>query len=415
MKSIIVIGGGIAGLGAAWELTRRGVPVTVLEAKSRWGGRIHTIAGNAPIELGAEFVHGRNPTLLNLISEAGLMTRQGSDQIRVFESGSLKKVKFWDKVGGVLARVDPHQPDAPFAKILETPDLDPYARIWTRGYVEGFNAADSSRISAHSILRLAYSSKKMDGSWQARIEQGYGALVSFLAKQIKAAKGNLFLNTKAIHIDWQPGKIEISAMQQGRIMRLEADAAILTLPLGAWKAGTVSLRPALASKVDAIAQLEFGNVVKVILEFRERWWEKPFGFLHAFDEPFPTWWETSDTILTAWAAGPQADKLLHLNKDQLISQALSSLSRMMSEEAGSLQARLANGYFQNWAADPEICGAYSYIPVNGMELPKLLAEPVEETLFFAGEATVFDAQTGTTFGALESGLRAARQFLEQER
>lgn len=411
MKSVIVVGGGIAGLGAAWELARHGIAVTVLEAKSRWGGRIHTIAGNAPIELGAEFVHGRNPKLLNLISEAGLTTRKASDDIRVFKNGSLKKVNFWDKVDAVLGRIDPHRPDAPFAKILETPGLDSSARKWTQGYVEGFNAADSERISAHSILRLTYSSEKMDGSWQARIEQGYGALIDFLAKQVKAANGNLLLQTKVGHLEWEPGKIEVSALQQGRTARFEADAVVLTFPLGVWKADAVSLRPAITSKADAIQQLEFGNVVKLLLEFQQRWWDKPFGFTHAFDEPFPTWWETSDTILTAWAGGPHADKLLHLNNDELISLALLSLGRIMSENAGLLRARMVNSYFKNWAADAEIRGAYSYIPVNGLELPKLLAEPVKETLFFAGEATISDAQTGTTFGALESGLRAARQIL----
>ncbi|HEY3861547.1 MAG TPA: NAD(P)/FAD-dependent oxidoreductase [Verrucomicrobiae bacterium] len=411
MKSVIVIGGGMAGLGAAWELARKGVPVTVLEAKSRWGGRILTIGGGTPIELGAEFVHGRNQNLLGLIAEAGLTTCRASNQIEVFEGGSLKQVKFWDKVDRVLDLIDPRQSDAPFAKILETQGLDSHAQAWTRGYVEGFNAADSERISAHSILRLTYSSEHMDGSWQARIEQGYGALIDFMAKQIKQANGNLFLDTKASHIEWQPGKINIAAMQQGRNINLHADAVVLTLPLGAWKAGTVSFRPGLVGKADAIRQLEFGNVVKLIFEFRERCWDKSFGFLHDFDEPFPTWWETSDTILTAWAGGPKADKLLHLNKEQLISQALAGLGRMMSAEPASLQARLANCHCHNWAADADIRGAYSYIPVNGLELPKLLAEPLKETLFFAGEATISDAQTGTTFGALESGLRAARQIL----
>jgi monoamine oxidase len=114
--------------------------------------------------------------------------------------------------------------------------------------VEGFNAADSSRISAHSILRLTYSSEKMGGSWQGRIEQGYGSLIAFLVKQVKAAKGHLLLGTQARHIDWQPGKIEVSAVQPGRTVQLEADAAVLTLPLGVWKAATVlSLRTKIES------------------------------------------------------------------------------------------------------------------------------------------------------------------------
>jgi monoamine oxidase len=65
----------------------------------------------------------------------------------------------------------------------------------------------------------------------------------------------------------------------------------------------------------------------------------------------------------------------------------------------------------NWSKDPDIRGAYSYIPVNGLDLPGTLAAPVGDTLFFAGEALVADAQTGTVFGALESGLRAAREVL----
>ncbi|MEI9864904.1 MAG: FAD-dependent oxidoreductase [Limisphaerales bacterium] len=49
--------------------------------------------------------------------------------------------------------------------------------------------------------------------------------------------------------------------------------------------------------------------------------------------------------------------------------------------------------------------------MNGLDLPKLLGAPIADTLFFAGEATITDAQTGTVFGAFESGLRAGREIL----
>ena len=78
----------------------------------------------------------------------------------------------------------------------------------------------------------------------------------------------------------------------------------------------------------------------------------------------------------------------------------------------SLRHQLVASHYCNWAADPLIRGAYSYLPVNGLDLPKLLAAPVADTLFFAGEATVSDAQTGTVFGALQSGLRVAREILQ---
>ncbi len=67
-------------------------------------------------------------------------------------------------------------------------------------------------------------------------------------------------------------------------------------------------------------------------------------------------------------------------------------------------------YHHNWARDPLFRGAYSYIAVNGLDLPMTLAAPIADTLFFAGEATTRDAQMGTVFGAYESGLRAAREI-----
>jgi monoamine oxidase len=113
--------------------------------------------------------------------------------------------------------------------------------------------------------------------------------------------------------------------------------------------------------------------------------------------------------LTGWAGGPKADALSTQSPAQLEKLALTILQRIFG--AASLRKQLLSSHSYNWANDPHIRGAYSYIPVNGLDLPKTLAAPVEGTLFFAGEATVADAQTGTVFGALESGLRAAREIL----
>src|SRR5215469_7603145 len=95
--SALVIGGGIAGLASALELARNGISTTVIEAKDRFGGRIHTIQdGVVPIELGAEFVHGRNEALLKAIQQAKLSTQDVCDKNQFFENGKLQKAKFWD-------------------------------------------------------------------------------------------------------------------------------------------------------------------------------------------------------------------------------------------------------------------------------------------------------------------------------
>jgi monoamine oxidase len=176
----------------------------------------------------------------------------------------------------------------------------------------------------------------------------------------------------------------------------------------------VEFDPPLTAKVDAINGLEFGNVVRLVFVFRERWWPgKDFGFVHAFDKAIPTWWsDPRGPLLTGWAGGPKADALLTHSSAQLEALGLRILAGVFSERVASLRAQLIGFYTHSWTHDPYIRGAYSYISMNGLDLPKLLAAPLAGTLFFSGEATVTDAQTGTVAGAFESGLRAAREVTD---
>ncbi len=74
---VIIVGAGVAGLAAAAELTKRGIDVTVLEARDRIGGRIltrHLREWQTPLELGPEFIHGLDPALWQLVRDNGLRT-----------------------------------------------------------------------------------------------------------------------------------------------------------------------------------------------------------------------------------------------------------------------------------------------------------------------------------------------------
>ncbi len=154
-----------------------------------------------------------------------------------------------------------------------------------------------------------------------------------------------------------------------------------------------------------------GNVTKVVLLFREQWWPQA-AFVQALKEPFPTWWDDPrGPILTAWAGGPKADALLELSSPRLRALCAEVAARIFGVRPAFVQARLLEVFSHQWANDRHFRGAYSYIPVNGLDLPKTLGAPVQDILFFAGEATVTDSQTGTVFGALESGLRAAGEAL----
>ena len=411
-KSVIIIGGGIAGLSAANELLRNDCTVTVLEAKNRFGGRIHTIReGGLPIELGAEFIHGKSKPLLKAIRAAGLSTHEVPDSNQLFEKGKLKPIQIWDMVGDVMNRIKSRGKDCSFKEFIERQKLDERTRRLVSAFVEGFDAARTERVSAHALLKAEHSAEQMEGEKQARVNEGYSALVEFFENEIRARGGTLVKNAQARRVRWKTGAVEITVHRDGGGEMFPSEAALITLPIGVWKTREVLFEPALPKKQKAADELQFGNVVKITLIFRKQWWPKQnFGFIQAPDEPIPTWWtDPRGPMLTGWAGGPRAALLPAQSPAQLEALALATLQKIFG--VASLRKQLVASHAYNWADDPHVRGAYSYIPVNGLDLPKALAASVKGTLFFAGEATVKDAQMGTVFGALESGLRAAKEIL----
>jgi monoamine oxidase len=401
----------MAGLSAASALVRMGCNVTLLEAKNHFGGRIHTIeAGAHPIELGAEFLHGESHAITNAIQAAELSTHTISDDYQIFQNGHFKQVDLLAKMSKVIQRVDSRHRDGSFQEFLDSQNLNADDYEQAIGFVQGFHAARAYVISAHSIRRGEYAAEHMPGTKQGRINEGYGALVHFLESEIRAHGGKLVAHAIVEKIHWQPGHVEITFAHGDREV-LKADAAVITLPLGVLKAGTVEFQPPLAVKQEAIQQLQFGNVIKVVFQFRERWWPD-FGFMINLHEAFPTWWtDPRGPVLTGWVGGPKADVLLNHSPAELEKIGLEILARMFPKQAAGIASQLISAQTFDWAHDPCTLGAYSYVPVNGLDLPKLLGAPMSDTLFFAGEATVTDAQTGTVFGAFETGLRAARELL----
>jgi monoamine oxidase len=156
-----------------------------------------------------------------------------------------------------------------------------------------------------------------------------------------------------------------------------------------------------------------GTVIKITLQFHARFWPvENFGFIHAPDEWLATWWaDERGPLLTAWAGGPRAERLSEKNTNELLNLAISTAGALFNVDPAHVRDLLEAHYVHDWSQDPFSRGAYSYIPVGKAEMPGRLAEPVDSTLFFAGEATDTNGNHGTVHGALESGKRAANEIL----
>lgn len=406
---VVIIGAGAAGLAAARELSASGRRVCVLEARERVGGRIHTLhqADLAlPIELGAEFVHGQSATTFGIVEAAALAMCELPDDHSWSRGGKWETIRdFWGQLAKLRAKIDR---DVSFEEFLRSRrSLSPRLRELAWNFVEGYHAAHADRISA---LALQSADEEQEGgNEQYRIINGQDALIEWLRAGLDPERTELRLSTAVTRVEWSKGHVVCRASD----VAIKARAAVITIPIGVWKAGVIAFDPPLREKEKAIARLESGHVVKITFRFRERFW-KAFNFAHANHRFMPTWWTTAPVvtpILTGWAGGHAADALLAEGSDAMIDRALDAMAETFAVPRRELDRQLVATYTHDWQADPFSRCAYSYAAVGGRGAHDALRKPLRDTLFFAGEATSSD-ETGTVSGAIDSGRRAARAVLK---
>jgi monoamine oxidase len=110
-------------------------------------------------------------------------------------------------------------------------------------------------------------------------------------------------------------------------------------------------------------------------------------------------------LLTAWAGGPKAARLTGSSEERLLQHALATVHSVLGKKRDPVAWLV-----QDWQADPYARGGYSYAKVGGAGAREILQRSVDDTLYFAGEATDIE-EAGTVGGALASGQRAAREIL----
>lgn len=417
----ILVGAGIAGLAAARTLAEAGRSVLLLEARDRVGGRLLTVhaPGEAtPIELGAEFIHGRPPELLALLNEAGLACYETAGDNLSYAHGRLQALDSEDQGAfTLLDELEESGDDLSFDEFLARRQPPAPVAARARRYVEGFNAADASLIGTRGLARQQAAEDAIHGDRSARLVGGYLGLAEYLRSRAVTAGATLLLNTPVAALDWQPGAVHLTtaAGEQYR-----GRAAVLTLPLGVLQARSVRFSPLPHATFAAADLLACGTVHRLVLCFRTRFWADrtadlatEMRFLFTEDEMPPTWWTTAphaSPLLTGWVGGPRA--LTVLTAADLLSSALRSLERIFSLEPASLALQLLSWHVHDWQRDPWSLGAYSYARKGGYHAAQQLAAPVQGTLFFAGEHTDITGHPGTVHGALRSGLRAAAQVLD---
>jgi len=418
---IIIVGAGAAGLMAAREFARAGKQVTILEARERCGGRIDPLPAaefGYRAEGGAEFIHGEAPVTYGLLREAKLSSRpvEGArwnvkhgalsrDEANAPHTDALYEVlKTLTSDMTVTALLDRHFAGPEFAALRQS----------VLRMVKGYDAADPDKAS---VLAIRDEWMHEGRSSQARLVDGYGAMIDYLAAECRKHGARFHFNAVVSAIE---------TTNTGALVRSTdgathaCDAAILTVPQPCLQ--QIALPPSVSTKVAAAADIGFGNVIKLLLRFKRRWWTDLGGrdlsdllFLLS-DEQVPVWWTqhpSEHPVLTGWLAGPATSDFARLDETQLIGIGVASLAAIAGASPAEFGQEIVAARAINWANDPFARGAYSYATLDTRRAQSELANWDGGPVLFSGEALYQGRDMGTVEAALASGLETARTVMQR--
>lgn len=419
----IIVGAGAAGLAAAEVLAQRNEDFLLIEARSRVGGRVHSLIEDGypvPVELGAEFIHGVPDSLMNKLASSQIHFYDVQDNHLFLRRGKLKEIDdFWSRMESVMRKIPKHGKDnrSVHEFIHSQRSVDKETRDLFLAFVEGFHNADPRVIGERALLETQETDDShLNGSMAFRTVQRYDSFLQKIAARVEA-QDRLRLSTELKRVDWSRGEVKLTCSHGAskEPVTYSCSKVLITLPIGVLQSKSIEWEPRPRELDQALEAQRIGHVQKIIFRFRERFWEnlrqdEPVTYLHTgADEYFPTWWSYQPLRtphLIAWQGGPKAQELAGWPEEERVAAALKTLSKLTGRKTSFISAQVQSHFTHCWSNDPFTRGAYSYVATGGLNAAKKLNRPIEGTLFFAGEAHAPGPKRATVHGAFESGLAA---------
>lgn len=414
-ESVVVVGAGAAGLGAARALVDAGFDVLTLEARTRLGGRIHTNRDlGVAVDLGAGWIHGLEEA--NPLKE--LARRYGAHVVfnnfanvrGVFADGrDLPVFRLMSLYGKVLEAMYAESGtgsniEAQIRNAVAAEDLSPDDELMLNAILGGLMLEVGYELDAIDPEELR--KRKTFSGGDYRFVNGYDTIAYGLARGLNVRTGAL-----VSRIEHSGNGVEVVT----DCGTFEADFAVVTVPIGVLQKRSILFSPELPpAKQRAIQGLGLGLSEKLILKFPEPFWPtEPAIVLRASERKnyFPLFFNnhypfTGDAILTARVAGSRVPEFNRLSEDDATASVLDVLREGFGREIPWPTATLRS----RWVDDPFTACSYSTVKVGvpSQAYRREIAAPVGR-MHFAGEHTS-EHRFSNVHGAYQSGLRAAEEI-----
>ena len=399
---VIIIGAGAAGLYAAYILKSKGIDFQILEASSKYGGRLGKLTGfaNFPIDTGAQWLHGKNSILGDLITKSNTTITLDDSETKYWFNNQL--------VNSLPQNTDIFEGD-------NLPDISYKDYALQKGLgneykyivenIAGDQGAAASRLSV-------FGNNQDEENWISGDDdfKFQETFFDLFDKQIASeVKDKILLNTIVSKIDYSQSEIIITA-SNNRLFN--ADKVIITVPIPILKSGDIQFIPALQNeKTNAFSKIGMDAGMKVFLKFSNKFFDQNIigGAICAAYADDSIGKAQSDNILLAFIMGDQAAYLTALANDTAITNALLQELDLMYN--GQATTSFIASHVENWTTNPFVKGAYSYSTVGMGDARKIATQAISKKLYFAGEAMNINGHHQTVHGAVETGYREVMNIL----
>jgi monoamine oxidase len=431
-KRVVVIGGGFAGMAAAYELHHAGADVTVLEARNRVGGRVVSfmdLVPGAAMEGGAELIGSNHPIWLDYAKRFKLpfvdITEEEGDEPVVLNGRRLTNKEAKTLLEDLdtalkMMNADAEQVPDPYA-----PWTAPNAAAWDKRSLADWIAAQPvSDLVKDALDAQMFSDNGVATAWQSYLGnlamiKGGGVEHFWDDTEVYRCRGgNQQIATK-IQAELGAARVHLAEPVRTVVVsdrgvtvttgkgKYDADYAVLAVPPLTWN------KIAFTPQLHVTSTPQMGSNVKFLMHTRDQFWKA--GHLapdSLSDGPVNQTWHTTQhqkvqgAGFVAFSGATSADTCRAWPAAERTNRYLAELKKMYP----ALPASLEQSRFMDWPSDVWVKGSYSFpAPGEVTTLGPQLQQPLAGRVFLAGEHTCY-AFVGYMEGALQSGARAAKKI-----